>query len=401
MVTIMKKIFSLILAVMMIASLAACGNAGTASQSAGTSSNSSTGTNTQDPSEAPASSEKTDTEAGNVLVVYFSWSGNLDKMAHWVADETGGDLFRVTAKDPYPDNYNQTADRAKQEQDDGVRPEIVVDITVEQMAQYDTVFFGFPVWWYDLPMSMWTFLESYDFSGKTIIPFFSHEGSSNGAGALPTIETLAAGATVRSDDALSIRGGNVADSEEDVRAWVRGLGYQKAAEAPQEEQPAAEGKALVVYYSASGNTRRVAEFVANELDADTFEIIPVEAYSEADLNWRDRSSRVNQEHDDASLQDIELVSTEVPNWSDYDTVLFGYPLWWREAPWVVNRFINNNDFTGKTVIPFCTSTSNGIGDSGIHLAEMAGTGTWLDGMRFNENPSEDSVREWARGLDLE
>jgi flavodoxin len=155
--------------------------------------------------------------------VYFSWSGHLDSMAHWVADETGGDLYRVTAKDPYPENYDQTADRAKQEQDNDVRPEIVVDITKEQMAQYDTVFFGFPVWWYDLPMSMWTFLENYDFSGKTIIPFFSHEGSSNGAGALPTIEKLAEGATVRSDDALSIRGGEVDGSENDVREWVRGL----------------------------------------------------------------------------------------------------------------------------------------------------------------------------------
>ena len=138
-------------------------------------------------------------------------------MAHWVADETGGDLYRVTAADPYPENYDDTADRAKQEKDDGIRPEIVVDITQEQMAGYDTVFFGFPVWWYDLPMSMWTFLESYDFSGKTIIPFFSHEGSSNGASALPTIETLATGATVRSDDALSIRGGDVDGAENEVR----------------------------------------------------------------------------------------------------------------------------------------------------------------------------------------
>ena len=153
-------------------------------------------------------------------------------MAHWVADETGGDLYRVSAKNPYPDDYNQTADRAKQEQDNDERPEIMIDLTKEQMAQYDTVFFGFPVWWYDLPMSMWTFLESYDFSGKTIIPFFSHEGSSNGAGALPTIEKLAEGATVRSDDALSIRGGSVADSEEDVREWVQGLGYQKTAQTP-------------------------------------------------------------------------------------------------------------------------------------------------------------------------
>ncbi len=160
----------------------------------------------------------------------------------------------------------------------------------------------------------------------------------------------------------------------------------------------AENKILVVYYSASGNTGRVAGFVADELNADTFEIVPAQPYSDADLNWTDRNSRVCREHDDPSLQDIALVSTEAPNWSDYDVVLFGYPIWWREAAWVVNSFVKNNDFTGKTVIPFCTSTSSGLGDSGTNLEKMAGTGNWLEGQRFNENPSEDSVREWARGL---
>ena len=161
------------------------------------------------------------------------------------------------------------------------------------------------------------------------------------------------------------------------------------------------GKAIVVYYSASGNTGRVAEIVANELGADTGEIVPVETYSDADLNWRDRSSRVNKEHDDASLQNIELVTTEVPDWGDYDVVLFGYPIWWREASWVVNNFIKDNDFSGKTVVPFCTSTSSGLGSSGTNLAKMAGTGNWIEGKRFSENAAEDTIRECVRGLNLE
>ena len=133
----------------------------------------------------------------------------------------------MLAKDEYPESYNDTADRAKKEKDDGVRPEITVSLTVEQMAKYDTVFIGFPVWWYDLPMPMWTFLESVDLSGKTVIPFFSHEGSSDGASSLSTIKTLAKGATVNTDNALSIRGSKVKNSEEDVRGWVKGLGYSK------------------------------------------------------------------------------------------------------------------------------------------------------------------------------
>ena len=229
MVTKMKKCMALILAMIMTLALAACGNDSGSTGSASTEpeAESEIQTDTAQPDVEANSNSSTDAASagnGNILVVYFSWSGHLDSMAHWVADETGGDLYRVTAADPYPENYDDTADRAKQEKDDGIRPEIVVDITQEQMAGYDTVFFGFPVWWYDLPMSMWTFLESYDFSGKTIIPFFSHEGSSNGASALPTIETLATGATVRSSDALSIRGGNVDGAENEVREWVRGLG---------------------------------------------------------------------------------------------------------------------------------------------------------------------------------
>ena len=238
-----RSFFVAILAFVMILALTACGSSGNTTESDGTkdqtlSAQSEMENNSeitpesekaasepQDGSKESESSDINTEDTNRILVVYFSWSGHLDSMAHWVADETGGDLYRVTAADPYPEDYNATADRAKQEQDDDVRPEISVDITSEQMSEYDTVFFGFPVWWYDLPMPMWTFLENYDFSGKTIIPFFSHEGSSNGANALPTVEKLAVAATVRSDDALSIRGGNVDSAENDVRAWVQGLNY--------------------------------------------------------------------------------------------------------------------------------------------------------------------------------
>lgn len=159
-------------------------------------------------------------------------------------------------------------------------------------------------------------------------------------------------------------------------------------------------KAIVVYFSGSGNTKRVAELVANETGSELFELVPTTPYTDDDLNWRDENSRVQKEHNDPSLQNIELTSTAVPDWESYDTVLFGYPLWWREAAWPVNSFVKGNDFSGKTVIPFCTSTSDGIGDSGSKLAQMAGTGTWQEGMRFSENDDESSIREWAKSLNL-
>ena len=165
------------------------------------------------------------------------------------------------------------------------------------------------------------------------------------------------------------------------------------------DQPSG-GKTLVVYYSATGNTKAVAETIAEAAGADTFELIPTEVYSNEDLNWTNSDSRVSREHEDESLRDVPLTETTVENWDEYDTVLIGYPIWWGIAAWPVDNFIKANDFTGKTVIPFCTVASSGIGRSGELLEEMAGTGDWQEGIRFRENPSEDDVVSWVEGLGL-
>lgn len=158
------------------------------------------------------------------------------------------------------------------------------------------------------------------------------------------------------------------------------------------------GKTLVVYYSAQGHTEEVANKIANNLGADIFKIEPVDEYSSADLDWTDSNSRVSQEHDDESLRNIELVSTNVENWDSYDTVLIGYPIWWGVAAWPVDTFVKANDFTGKTVIPFCTSSSSGLGNSGDLLAEEANSGDWQDGYRFRSNPSDSDVNNWTDSL---
>ena len=152
------------------------------------------------------------------------------------------------------------------------------------------------------------------------------------------------------------------------------------------------GKTLVVYYSAQGHTQEVAQKIANNLGADLFEIVPVNEYSSADLDWTDDNSRVSREHDDESLRNVELVSTTVDNWDEYDTVIVGYPIWWGIAAWPVDTFVKANDFTGKTVIPFCTSSSSGLGNSGDLLAEEANSGNWLDGQRFRSNPSDSDIK---------
>ena len=160
------------------------------------------------------------------------------------------------------------------------------------------------------------------------------------------------------------------------------------------------GKVLVVYYSASGNTKRVAEDIAETAGGDLFEITPTEPYTSDDLNWTNSDSRVSREHDDESLRDVPLTTTEVENWDDYDTVFIGYPIWWGIAAWPVDNFVKENDFTGKTVIPFCTAATSGIGDSGNLLEEMTGTGDWKDGERFHGGASESDISSWIDSLGL-
>ena len=160
------------------------------------------------------------------------------------------------------------------------------------------------------------------------------------------------------------------------------------------------GKTLVVYYSASGNTERVAKAAAEAAGADLFEIVPVEPYTSEDLNWTNDNSRVSREHNDESLRDVELTSTEVANWDSYDTVLIGYPIWWGIAAWPTDGFVKANDFTGKTVIPFCTAASSGIGQSGKLLADLAGTGDWQEGKRFVSSASDQEVASWIGELGL-
>lgn len=160
------------------------------------------------------------------------------------------------------------------------------------------------------------------------------------------------------------------------------------------------GKVLVVYYSATGNTKAVADVIVDYTGGDTFELIPVDDYTDEDLNWTQEGSRVNREHEDESLRDIALVSTTVDNFDSYDTVFIGYPIWWHDAAWPVNNFVKGNDFTGKTVIPFCTSSSSGLGESGKNLAAMAGTGNWQEGQRFSGSVGENEVREWLDNLDF-
>lgn len=171
-------------------------------------------------------------------------------------------------------------------------------------------------------------------------------------------------------------------------------------ETPEAPAPKGNGKVLVAYFSATGNTGAVANTIADTLGADLFEITPADPYSSDDLDWTDRDSRVSREHEDPASQEVELTVSTPENWTEYDTVFVGYPIWWHVAAWPVSSFVKANDFTGKTVIPFCTSSSSGLGDSGALLADAAGTGEWLEGQRFQSRASKPDITDWVNSLHL-
>ena len=155
--------------------------------------------------------------------------------------------------------------------------------------------------------------------------------------------------------------------------------------------------ALVVYFSATGNTGEAAGYIAGAIGADVFEIVPAVPYTSEDLNWNNPESRVSVEHaqkEAGALQPVPLADATPDNWESYDTVFIGYPIWWFEAAWPVESFVRANDFTGKTVIPFCTSASSSIGESGRLLAELAGAGDWMEGQRFPSGVTQRDGEAW-------
>ena len=159
-----------------------------------------------------------------------------------------------------------------------------------------------------------------------------------------------------------------------------------------------KSKVLVVYYSQTGTTEGVAKIIARETNADLVKLEVKNAYTSDDLNWTDKNSRVNREHDNPNSRNVELKNAVISNFASYDTVFIGYPIWWREASWVLDDFVKKNDFTGKTVIPFGTSMSTGDGTSGDRLKKLTKTGNWIAGQRFSSSYNETEVVNWVKGL---
>lgn len=229
----MKKTGAVLFAAALVFSLAACGgekpgSGATASSEASSVSSESSSAPAEEPvseafqesadTAAASASQEGPEETGGTLVAYFSWSGNTRGMAELIAQETGGDLFEIATVNPYTDDYNELLDIAQQEQSEDARPEL--NEQVENWDSYDTVFVGYPNWWSDAPMAVYTFLESYDFTGKTLIPF--NTSASGGFGrSLSGIEESAPGATVL--EGLALTESELGEEQARITSWLEGL----------------------------------------------------------------------------------------------------------------------------------------------------------------------------------
>ena len=179
---------------------------------------------------------------------------------------------------------------------------------------------------------------------------------------------------------------------------VEAEGEESTAPVPSEDGDTAQARkdTLVVYFSATGTTKAVAQTIAAITDADLYEIQPSQSYTSEDLNWRDNSSRSTKEQNDKNAR--PAIGSEAISLTGYTTIYIGYPIWWGEEPRIMDTFVESYDFDGITVIPFCTSSSSGIGRSGKNLADYAGSGTWLEGKRFGAGASESELRSWIESL---
>ena len=157
-------------------------------------------------------------------------------------------------------------------------------------------------------------------------------------------------------------------------------------------------KVLVAYFSATHTTEGVAQHIANGLNADIYEIVPQEPYTDADLNYHDNNSRTTIEINDSAAR--PAISGSVENMEQYDIIFIGYPIWWGEAPRILSTFVESYDFSGKTIVPFCTSGGSGVGSSATNLEQLTSGADWLAGKRLNGSDSQDTVMEWVNGLDL-
>lgn len=192
-------------------------------------------------------------------------------------------------------------------------------------------------------------------------------------------------------------GGSQASLEE-TQSRDENMDSPSATDEAEEPNDGKKSVVLVAYFSATGNTEGIGATLQTILDSDLYEIVPEEPYTDEDLDYNTDDCRANQEQTDPAAR--PAIDGTLENPGDYDVVFLGYPIWWGQAPKVISTFLESYDFSGKTIVPFCTSGSSGIGSSTDHLHALAPDANWLDSQRFDAGASREEIARWVEGLDI-
>lgn len=240
-----------------------------------------------------------------------------------------------------------------------------------------------------------------------MIGVFVSCGQNDTSGTTGTESIIVESLAETSESAKELQESNAVESAQTVEtATVENQISETKETAPEENSQTSDkdtansgNNVLVAYFSATHTTQGVAEKIADVFNADLYEIVPEQPYTDADLNYNDNNSRSTLEMADASVR--PAISGSVENMDQYDVVFIGYPIWWGEAPRILSTFVESYDFSGKTIIPFCTSGGSGIGSSASNLEQLTSGATWLNGQRLKGSDSEDVIMEWVNGLGLD
>lgn len=331
-------------------------------------------------------------KTGKTLIVYFSQTGNTEGLANLIHEMSGADIFRLERATPYSSSSNGPA--LYGEALDELRAEAVPGLKeYPDTSRYDTILLGYCNWWSSIPAPVRSFLLHDDLSGKTIVPFCSMGGGRFGQ-TISAIAKLAPNSVIK--EGLEVTYSSYDKSE--IGAWLESSLSAGAAPTPA-PAPGSKTRILVAYFSATNNTGGIARHIKAALgnEADLYEIVPETPYTSADLNYN-TDCRANREQNDPAAR--PAISGSVEDMDQYDVVFLGYPIWWGQAPKLLYTFVESYDLTGKTIVPFCTSGSSGVGSSAENLAAATSGATWLSGSRFSGGDSRSAVENWVNGLDL-
>lgn len=347
---------------------------------------------------------------GKSLVVYFSRTRTTKAVAEEIQSLTGSDLVELKTVVPYPSSYSDCLAQAQEEKANNARPELSTRIS--NMSEYDTVYVGYPIWCYTAPMAVFTFLESYDFTGKTVIPFCT-SGSSSISQSVTDIRSICSG--------VNVLDGFRAGGSETVEAWLARIGQTG------NQSAVTKGNALIAYFSLSENTSSSKEEQSSGLDALTSASVVTDgedAYGNTEYIARliqektggtlyqiqtkenystDFDEVIDQNHAEMNASSLPELKDRDLDISQYDIVFIGYPVWSSTIPRAIHAFLHQYDLSGKTVIPFCTHNGYGSGDSYSTIAGLCPNATNLNGLAVaatEVKEAGDSVERWLDGLNL-